>query len=189
MLDLVARTIPTPQSTTPPPLHPSFTSLFQQTPWSFNTGKFEDTSEYRKQVDDPLREEPLPTLRMDIPDFAEAVFGCVLQLEELAETIFGLCQEEDTTLYNEGSGWSQWPSKAEEKAVLGWLQELMTRLTVWVGEHSTRVTNFRQIYRGPGVYLDGTPIKRKMDVGFTTGNVQSRIDTNNNENTSTRKPN
>ena len=47
----------------------------------------------------------------------------------------------------------------------------------------------RQIYRGPGIYLDGTPIKRKMDVGFTAGNGQSRTDSNTNENTSTRKPN
>lgn len=140
MLDLVARTRPTPQPTTPPPSHPSFTSSFQQTPWSFNTGGFEDTSEYRKHVDDPLREELLPSLRIDIPNFFDAVFGQVPQLEGLAETNFRLCQEEDTPLYNEGSGWSQWPSKAEEKAVLGWLQELMDHLTAWVRKHSTRAT-------------------------------------------------
>ena len=107
----------------------------------------------------------------------------------MTETIFRLSQEGNTPLYNEGSGWSQWPSKAEEKAVLEWLQELMNRLTVWVREHSTRATDFRQIYRGPGIYLDGTPIKRKMDVGFIAGNGQSRTDSNTNENTSTRKPN
>ena len=189
MLDLVARTRPIPQPTTPPPSHPLFTSSFRQTPWSFNTGGFEDTSEYRKQVDNPLKEELLPSLRIDIPDFVDAVFGYVPQLEDLAETIFGLCQEEDTLLYNEGSGWSKWPSKAIEGDVLEWLQEFMNRLTVWVREHSTRATDSRQIYRGPGIYLDGTPIKRKMDVGFTAGNGQSRTDsTNTNENTSTRKP-
>ena len=178
-----------PQPTTPPPSHPSFTSSFPQTPWSFNTGGFEDTSEYRKYIDNPLREELLPSLRIDIPDFVDAVFGCVLQLEQLTETIFRLCQEGDTPLYNKGSGWSKWPSKAKEGDVLNWLQELMNRLTVWVREYSTRATDFRQIYRGPGIYLDGTPIKRKMDVGFTAGNGQSRADSNTNENTSTRKPN
>ncbi|KAL2050313.1 hypothetical protein ABVK25_009421 [Lepraria finkii] len=189
VLDLVVRTRPTPQPTTPPPSHPSFTSSFPQTPWSFNTGGFEDTSEYRKYIDNPLREELLPSLRIDIPDFVDAVFGCVLQLEQLTETIFRLCQEGDTPLYNKGSGWSKWPSKAKEGDVLNWLQELMNRLTVWVREYSTRATDFRQIYRGPGIYLDGTPIKRKMDVGFTAGNGQSRADSNTNENTSTRKPN
>ena len=48
------------QPTTPPPSHPSFTSSFQQTPWSFNTGSFADASEHRKH--DVLREEILPTL-------------------------------------------------------------------------------------------------------------------------------
>ena len=191
VLDLIARTRPLqlPQPTTPPQSHPSFASSFQQTPWSFNTGGFEDTSEYRKQVDNPLKEELLPSLRIDIPDFVDAVFGCVPQLDELTETVFGLCQEEDTPLYNKGSGWSKWPSKAKEGDVLEWLQEFINCLTVWVREHSTRATDSRQIYRGPGIYLDGTPIKRKMDVGFTAGNEQSRTDnTNTNENTSTRKP-
>ena len=40
----------------------------------------------------------------------------------------------------------------------------------------TQHTDSRQIYRGPGIYLDGTPIKRKMDVGFTAGNWQNRMD-------------
>jgi hypothetical protein len=43
----------------PPISRPSFTSSFQQTPWSFNTGGFEDTSEHRKQVDDALKQELL----------------------------------------------------------------------------------------------------------------------------------
>ncbi|KAL8903406.1 MAG: hypothetical protein Q9207_003952 [Kuettlingeria erythrocarpa] len=189
VFDLVARPRPLPQPTTPPPSHLSFTSSFQQTPRSFNTGGFEDTSEYRKQVDDPLRAELLPSLRIDIPNFVDAVFGCVPQREELAETIYRLCQEGDTPLYNEGSGWSQWPLKADEKAVLGWLQELMDHLTAWVRKHSTRATVSRQIYRGPGIYLDGTPIKRKMDVGFTAGNGHSRTDSKTKENTSTQKPN
>ena len=190
VLDLLARTRPIPQPTTPPPSLPSFTSSFQQTPWSFNTGSFADTSEYRKQVDDPLREELLPSLRLDIPDFVDAVFGCVQQLEELAETVFILCQEEDTPLYKEGSGWSKWPSSAEEKAVLEWLQELMERLTVWVHKSGTRAIVSRQIYRGPDIYLDGTPIKRKMDVGFTAENGQSGADdTNTYESTDTQRRN
>ncbi len=88
VLDLVARTRPIPPPTTPPQSRPSFASSFQQTPWSFNTGSFADTSEHRNEVDGPLKEELLPGLRLDVPDFVPAVFGQVLQLAELAEEVF-----------------------------------------------------------------------------------------------------
>ncbi|KAL9028237.1 MAG: hypothetical protein Q9196_003371 [Gyalolechia fulgens] len=190
LYEVIAQTRPTPQPTTPPQTHPLIASSFQQTPLSFNTGGFEDTSEYRKQVDDLLREELLPSLRIDIPDFVDAVFGCVPRLEELAETIFRLCQEGDNPLYTQDGGWSKWHPSAKEELVLLWLQELVERLTVWVGEHSTGATASRQIYRGPGIYLDGTAIKRKMDVGITAGNGQGRInDSSANKNKDALKPN
>ena len=63
-------------------------------------------------------------------------------------------------------------------------------LTVWVGKHSTHAADSRQIYRGPGIYLDGTPIKRKMDVGLTAGNEQSEFDdSSTKKKPDTRKPN
>ncbi|MCJ1359148.1 MAG: hypothetical protein MMC33_009148, partial [Icmadophila ericetorum] len=99
---------------TPPPSHPSFASSFQQTPWSFNTGGFEDTSERRKQVDNALKQELLPSLRIDIPDFINAVFERVPQLDEAAETVFDLCRKGDAPLYKEGSGWARWPRSAKE---------------------------------------------------------------------------
>ena len=73
VFELIARTRSTVQPTTPP-CRPSF----QQTPTTFSTGNLEDTSEYRKQVDDPLRKELLPSLRLDVPDFDDAVFGRVV---------------------------------------------------------------------------------------------------------------
>ena len=66
----------------------------------------------------------------------------------------------------------------------------MDRFTVWARKYGMRATDSRQIYRGPGKYLDGTPIKRKMDVGFTAGNGQSGADNaNTHESTDTRKRN
>ena len=167
MLDLITRIRPLqlPQPTTPPQSHPSFTSSFQQTPWSFNTGSFADAFEHRKQVDDILRGELLPTLRIDIPDFIPAVFGHIPQLDELAETVFDRCQEENTRLYTEGRGWSECPPSAKEDLVLEWLQELVERFAAWVTECGVHLAASRQIYKGPSTYLDGSPIKRKMDVG------------------------
>jgi len=176
VLDLIAhtRSLQLSQPTTPPQSHPSFTSSFQQTPWSFNTGSFADASEHRKQVDDALREELLPTLRIDIPDFIPAVFGHIPQLDELAETVFDRCQEEDTRFYIKGSGWTEWPPSAKEDLVLEWLQDLMKLFMTWTTERGECITSGRQIYQGPGVYLDGSPLKRKMDVGITARHRQSQ---------------
>ncbi|KAI4223086.1 MAG: hypothetical protein L6R40_008535 [Gallowayella cf. fulva] len=171
-----SRTKPIPQPTTPPQSHPSFTSSFQQTPWSFNTGSFADASEHRKQVDDMLREELLPTLRIDIPDFIPAVFGHIPRLDELVETVFDRCQQEDTRLYTEGSGWTKWPPSAKEDLVVEWLQELMERFTAWVTECGVHPAASRQIYKGPSTYLDGSPINRKMDVGVMARHRQSKTD-------------
>ncbi|KAI9715639.1 MAG: hypothetical protein M1812_005791 [Candelaria pacifica] len=96
VLDLISLTRPIPQPTTPPQSRPSFTSSFQQTPWSFNTGSFADASEHRKEVDNVLKEELLPSLRIDIPNFIHAVFGHVPSLDEVAGTVFHLCQDMET---------------------------------------------------------------------------------------------
>ena len=172
--EVIARTKPPPLPTTPPPSHPSFTSSFQQTPWSFNTGSFADTSEHRNQVDGALKEELLPSLRLDIPDFIPAVFGQVPQLDGLAEEVLDKCQSGKVPLYRKGSGWTQWPRSAKEELVLEWLQDLMKRVMVWITSRSSHITAYRQIYRGPTVYLDGSPIKRKMDVGIAAHQKQRR---------------
>ena len=44
--------------------------------------------------------------------------GYVPLLDELAETIFDLCQEVDTPLYKADSGWAKWPTNAKEEFVL-----------------------------------------------------------------------
>ena len=161
---------------TPPPSQASFTSSFQQTPWSFNTGGFEDTSEHRKQIDDMLKQELLLSLRIDIPDFIDAVFDCIPRLDELTETVFELCVEGDTPLYKEGSGWARWPQGAEEELVLEWLQDLMKSFTAWINERGVHAAARRRIYHGPGIYLDGSTNKRKMDVGIMACHEDGKAD-------------
>ena len=151
---------------TPPPSLPLIKSSFQQTPWTFNTGGFEDTSEHRKYVDDVLRAELTPSLRIDIPDFMNAIFGPVPRLDELSKILFDHCQKEDTPLYIEVSGWAKWPFSAKENLVLDWLQEVVNRLIKWTTEKGFHAEICRWIYRGPNNYLDGSTIKRKMDVGI-----------------------
>jgi len=112
--------------------------------------------------------------RFDIPDFVHTVFGLVPRLDELAEKVFDICQEGDAPLYTVGSGWAMWPRSANEELVLEWLQGLTNRFTAWNTERGERFAAGRQIYQGPGVYLDGFAVKRKMDVGITARHGQSK---------------
>jgi hypothetical protein len=159
---------------TTPPSRPSFTSSYKETPWSFNSSGFADTSEHRSQVDDALKEELLPSLRLDIPDLVNAIFGQVPRLDELAEEVFNTCQEGDAPLYIHGSGWTKWHPSAKEELVLEWLQSLMARFMALIHERDLHPAHCRWIYQGPRVYLDGSTAKRKMDVGITAHHEQSK---------------
>lgn len=175
---------------TPPQSRHPFTSLYEQTPWSFNTGGLGDTSELRKQFDEPLKQELLLSLRIDIPDIINAVFRHVPQLDELAGTVFELYLEGDSPLYKEGGGWARWPGSAKEELVLEWLQDIMKRFTASINERGVHAAAHRRIYQGPSIYLGGSPVKRKMDVGIIACHGQSKSeDDGNSENTDASTPN
>lgn len=176
VIDVIARTRPAQAVTTPPRSGSAFASTVQQTPYSFNSGGFIDSSEQRMQVNVALKEELLPSLRLDIPDFIQAVFGRLPQLHELADKVFQICQDGDAPLFTEGKGWAQWPPSAREHLVLEWLQDLTMRFSEWATEHGERVAAQRQFYRGPVSYLEGSPVKRKMDVGIAARHRQSKGD-------------
>lgn len=156
----------------------------------FRTKDLESSSMTEEVIDQLISEAPKlkkelsPTLQIEVPDFFDTVFE---PCEELGKTIFRVCPEEhkDKALYNEESGWSEWPRAAKEKDVLEWLQHFMDRLGDLAGEHSTRATVSRQFYQGPRTYGEGSPIRRKMDVGFAAGNGQGKnADTNEKTNAS-----
>ena len=114
-------------------------------------------------MDDLLKQELQPSLRLDVPDLPDACFRHVTELDELAKAVFDQCQKGDTPLYNEGVGWVQWPASAEEELVLTWLKELTSNFLEWAKRPISRL-----IYQGPGAHLSGSTAKRKMDVGITT---------------------
>ncbi len=89
-----------------------------------------------------------------------------------------MCQEGDVPQYKEGSGWASWPRSAEEELVLEWLQDLMKRFTAWIDERGVHVAPHRRIYQGPGIYLDGSTNKRKMDVGIMACHGDGKVDEN-----------
>lgn len=176
VIDVVARTRPAQAVTTPPPSGSTFSSTLQQTPCSFNSGGFIDTSEQRMQINNALKEELLPSLRLDIPDFIHTVFGWLPQLHELADKVFQRCQDGDAPLFIVGKGWAKWPPSGREHLVLDLLQDLTMRFTEWATESGELVAARRQFYRGPVSYLEGSPVKRKMDVGIAARHRQSKGD-------------
>lgn len=175
VIDVIARTRPAKSMTTPPPSGPTLPSTLQQTPHSFNSGFFIDTSEQRTQMDDTLKAELLPSLQLDIPDFVHTVFGRLPQLHELAEKVFQRCQDGDVPLFTKDKGWAKWPPSAREHLVLDWLQDITTCFTAWTTD-CRYVTARRQLYRSPASYLEGSPVKRKMDVGIAARHGQSKGD-------------
>lgn len=176
VIDVIARTRPAKAVTTPPPSGSAFSSTIQQTPCSFNSGSFIDTSEQRTQVNVALKQELLPNHRLDIPDFIHNLFGWLPQLHELADKVFQRCQDGDAPLFTVGKGWAKWPPIAREHLVLDWLQNLTMRFTELATERGERLAARRQLYRGPLSYLEGSPIKRKMDVGIGARHRQSKGD-------------
>ncbi|OJD16018.1 hypothetical protein AJ78_03771 [Emergomyces pasteurianus Ep9510] len=107
---------------TSPPSAP----FVQQTPTTYNMSSLVNSSEYRKDVDNVLKEEIGPIV-IDIPGFYEAFFGEVTDLEHIADTILKKCTQGDTLQYHEKDGWKEWPEDAKEQGVLKWLTQMIIR--------------------------------------------------------------
>jgi hypothetical protein len=147
------------ESTPSPRLIPSI----QQTPWLRNTSSFANSSEYRKHVDDVLKEE-LGPMHVGIPGFFEAKFGGVTGLEPTAKAVFKKCM--DDSIYHKGSGWHEWPDDANEKDVLCWLSKLSSKLMDFASEYQLMQKTFRRPLAQPNQPLQGSTAKRKLDIGF-----------------------
>ncbi|KUI73409.1 Rhodopsin kinase [Cytospora mali] len=143
---------------TPPP-RPVASSV-QQTPWLHNTGSFVNTSEYRKYMDDILKEE-LGLMYVGIPGFSKAFFGGIAELEPVSKAVFDKCSEGPNPLYR--GGWIGWPLDANEEAVLSWLQDLIEKLAVLAGTKT-----YRRPLAQPNTPIQGSTATRKIDICFVS---------------------
>jgi hypothetical protein len=89
---------------TPPPSDPSHTASFQQTPWTFNTGSFADTSDLRRNVDPILKTEVEDNLRIDHPGVFATFFGKIPKLAEITTAVLQSCKEAEPPLFQEDVG-------------------------------------------------------------------------------------
>jgi hypothetical protein len=151
---------------TPPPRQLPYP---YQTPISFNTSSFVNTSENRKQFDDALKDELDSSLYIDVPDFFDAFFSKVTNLEPVAEVVFRKCQVGKDPLYRTGevAGWRDWPQDAKEEKVLRWFKEQI-KILLKLAEEAKPVSNVRRRLLGqPSQALLGSTTQRKLDVGFS----------------------
>ncbi|XTI90667.1 hypothetical protein V2W45_1470616 [Cenococcum geophilum] len=94
---------------------------------------FANLSEYRKYINDVLKEELSP-LYMGIPGLYKVFFREVEGLKEASAAIFKKCKEGDNLLYVEG-GWRNWPKGVKEYRVLKWFNKLIILFLDFIKEY------------------------------------------------------
>ncbi|KAI1181464.1 hypothetical protein F5B17DRAFT_436763 [Nemania serpens] len=143
-----------------PPRNP--VSSFLQTPMVYRTSSVVNSSELRVNIDRILRDE-LGVIYVDVPNFYEAFFGNIPDLERASTEIFQKCIDETPPRF-QGGGWIGWPEDANQDDVLAWLAALCDQITHWAQHYTPRT--MRRPLAQPDKPLDGSVAKRKLDVGF-----------------------
>ncbi|KAI0520951.1 hypothetical protein F5B22DRAFT_653373 [Xylaria bambusicola] len=141
-----------------PPRKPA--ASFEQTPRVFKTSSVVNSSERRIDIDKPLRDE-LGVMYVDVPNFYEAFFGDITDLETRSTEIFQNCTEGEQPLFRDA--WTWWPENANEADVLTWLAGLVEQLKHYAREYEE--IN-RRIVTKPYTPVEGSVAQRKLDVGF-----------------------
>lgn len=165
---------------TPPRSGPPFTTSFQQTPWTFTTGSFVDTSDLRKDVDPILKGEVKDNLQLDHPDFFNTFFGQVSQLRDMATAVFQSCKDADSPLFTAGVGWLDWPEGCEESKVLQFLRRQIDQFVLFAEEQGFRPSKRRCCVTTPNKPIPGSVSRRKLDVGLAYTSNMEREDSHRN---------
>ncbi|KAI1962538.1 hypothetical protein LOZ58_002880 [Ophidiomyces ophidiicola] len=132
------------------------------------TGSFANSSELLTNMDPMLREE-LGTLHVDIPQFYDAFFGDIPELQANAQAVFERCKEGEEPMFCEGTGWSRWPEGAKEASVLAWLTEIIDKVIQFSEEHTPNKIGQKRPLAQPHKPLKGSTAQRTLDIGFMEG--------------------
>ncbi|RWA14481.1 hypothetical protein EKO27_g553 [Xylaria grammica] len=135
-------------------------SSILHTPWRLTTSSTINSSEKRDRMDKLLSEE-LGVMYIDVPNFYEAFFGGIPELETASEDIFWKCTQGIQPLFRQG--WTGWPEDAKQESVLSWLADIVEHFLQWARDYSP--TTRRPLAR-PDIPLEGSVAKRKLDVGL-----------------------
>ncbi|KAI0412132.1 hypothetical protein F5X98DRAFT_355725 [Xylaria grammica] len=135
-------------------------SSILHTSWRLPTGGTINSSEKRDRMDRLLSEE-LGVMYIDVPNFYEAFFGGIPELEAASEDIFWKCTQGTQPLFRQG--WTGWPEDAKQDSVLSWLADIVEHFLQWA--HDYRPT-MRRLLAQPDTPLEGSVAKCKSGVGF-----------------------
>ncbi|KAI1932301.1 hypothetical protein LOZ66_006910 [Ophidiomyces ophidiicola] len=118
---------------------------------------------------DPMLREELGTLHVDIPQFYDAFFGDIPELQANAQAVFERCKEGEEPMFCEGTGWSRWPDGAKEASVLAWLTEIIDKVIQFSEEHTPNKIGQKRPLAQPHKPLKGSTAQRTLDIGFMEG--------------------
>ncbi|KAL2803187.1 hypothetical protein BJX63DRAFT_437204 [Aspergillus granulosus] len=150
-----------PESTPPP----SAAKLVDQTPHQHATSSLVNSSEFRYNFNNILREE-LSSVYIGVPGFHNAFFSQIQGLQDTAAAVFAKCKEGENPLFTKDIGWSGWPADAKEKNIIDWLDKLVCKLQgLAVQAGSPKVTS-RTFFAQPTKALQGSTADRKLDIAF-----------------------
>ncbi|KAF2676778.1 hypothetical protein K458DRAFT_468226 [Lentithecium fluviatile CBS 122367] len=144
------------EPSTPPPSEPTRTASFQQTPWTFNTGSFVDTSDLRRNVDPILKDDVEDNLKINHPDVFDTFFGQIPGLREMMSAILQSCKEAEPPLFQEGVGWVEWPERCDETAVLQFLRRHVDQFQQSANDHGFRPSKRRRCITTPNKPIPGS---------------------------------
>ncbi|KAI0421007.1 hypothetical protein F5X98DRAFT_331176 [Xylaria grammica] len=131
-------------------------------PSVYKTSSIVNSSELHINIDKLLRDE-LGVMYVDVPNFHEAFFGTIPNLERASTEIFQKCIDETPPRF-QGGGWTGWPGDANQGDVLAWLTDWCNQITQWAQDYRPRTV--RRPLAQPDKPIDGSVAKRKLDVGF-----------------------
>ncbi|KAI9802645.1 MAG: hypothetical protein M1825_002667 [Sarcosagium campestre] len=169
---VIARTQPI-RPTTPTRTAPAVSPSFLQTPPVHNSSSM-NSSELRRNVDPALRMEFADKLFIDHPEILKAFCRHVPRLDKIVDVILTKCKEMDPPLYQDGTGWREWPEGCKEAAVLQWLRRHMILFCSLVEDYQLAPQTQRRCLTRPNQEVLGS--RRKMDVGIAyeaNGNVSN----------------
>ncbi|KAJ2891329.1 hypothetical protein MKZ38_000560 [Zalerion maritima] len=125
--------------------------------------RFANSSEYRKYVDNVLKEE-LGPIYIGLRNFHETYFGDVADLEVISKVFFEQCMGGSDPLYN--GSWKGWPKDANQDNVLSWFADFSEKLAAFAESYKSIPTRQRRSLAKPNKPINGSTAKHKMDVGF-----------------------
>ena len=173
VFDLIAQTKPTRLPTTPPNSGPGFASAFRNTPNTFNSGGFQNTSEPVERVRDVLKWELNSNLELDHPDFIATYLGEIPQVEDAATAVFDKCCEGEDPLYTTGYTWRGWEER-DEKGVQRSLEECVSTFMKFLDKAGIEPPSQRRFVPSPNNPIPGW-VKRKPDLCVATCAGESKI--------------